>query len=65
MTVRRQLREAEATGRAYAHQTDRNMRPFSGNSCPYWMVVHDWAFADEWQKMKAEHGRLHGKADDS
>jgi hypothetical protein len=63
MTLYRHLRDAEAEGRALAHQSDRNTRLFAAPQS-YWRVVHDWAFDDEWQKMKAEHARLHA-ADES
>jgi hypothetical protein len=61
MSLRRELQKAEAEGRAEAHQTDRNVRIFTVGNSPYWGVVYDWAFADEWKKMKADHDRLHGK----
>jgi hypothetical protein len=63
MSLRRELGQAESQGRAAAHQSDRNVRLFTRPGVPYWGVVYDWAFADEWQKMKADHDRLHGKAD--
>ena len=64
MSTRRHLRDAEAQGRAAAHESDRNVRIFTRQGVPYWGVVYDWAFTDEWSRMKAHHDLLHKAASD-